>query len=660
MAPSKSDPVQVPQQITLAVDPNYFKPEDIHLIRQGKHYRLYNLLGAHPWNWQGQAGTYFAVWVPNAKSVSVLGDFNQWRLESHVLNLRSDQSGIWEGFIPHVQSGNFYKYHIQSNQNGSKMEKSDPFAFYNETPPKTASAVWDLGYQWNDEKWMRHRQKVNAANAPISIYEVHLGSWHKLPDSQNNEFRSYRELADSLVSYVKNMGYTHVELMPVMEHPFYGSWGYQTLGYYSPSTRYGTPQDFMCLVDSFHQAGIGVLLDWVPSHFPSDEHGLARFDGTNLYEVNGAHPDWNTSIFNNGRWEVIDFLISNALFWMDKYHVDGLRVDAVASMLYLDYSRKEGQWTPNIYGGRENLESIEFLHKLNNAIKEYYPDVKVIAEESTSWPQVSKPVSDGGLGFDMKWNMGWMHDTLYFFGREDIHRQYHMGELTFSLYYAFHENFVLSLSHDEVVHGKSSLIGKMPGANDDEKFANLRCLFGYMYGYPGKKLLFMGQEFAQRSEWDHDGSLQWDLLQYGPHKGVQELIRDLNFTYRHEKALHESDFIPQGFYWVDTGNCKDGIVAFIRRSLSTNEKILIICNLKNIVWRDYTIGALQGGAWGEIFNSDDRQYGGSGLTNPGVKQALRLSDEQTGFSNGVSHHKIDQAITVNIPPLSTLMFKNIS
>ncbi|HXG31138.1 MAG TPA: 1,4-alpha-glucan branching protein GlgB, partial [Thermodesulfobacteriota bacterium] len=496
---------------------------DVYLFKEGSHFRLYNKLGSHTMTVDGMRGTYFAVWAPNAERVSVIGDFNDWESESHPLSVRWDGSGIWEGFIPGIEKGTLYKYHIVSRYNDYRVDKGDPFAFYWETPPKTASIVWDLHYEWSDGDWMRRRHEYNSLKAPFSIYEVHLGSWRRVPE-EGNRFLTYREMAHHLADYVKDMGFTHVEFLPVMEHPFYGSWGYQIVGYFAPTSRYGTPQDFMYLVDYLHQNGIGVILDWVPSHFPSDEHGLVYFDGTCLYEHldrrRGFHPEWNSYIFNHGRNEVRAFLISNALFWLDKYHVDGLRVDAVASMLYLDYARKEGEWIPNVYGGRENLEAVSFIKRFNEAVYGEFPDVQTIAEESTAWPMVSRPVYIGGLGFGMKWNMGWMHDTLKYFSTDPIYRKYNHNHLTFSIWYAFSENFVLPLSHDEVVYGKGSLIGKMPG-DEWQRNANLRALLGYMYGHPGKKLLFMGGEFGQWREWVHEESLEWHVLEYGFHRGVQ-------------------------------------------------------------------------------------------------------------------------------------------
>ena len=505
--------------------------DDIYLFNQGTHVRLYEKLGCHPGTLDGDSGAYFAVWAPDAEYVAVIGDFNGWDKGTHPL-APVEHSGIWSGFIPGVRRGAVYKYHVASRYSGYRADKADPFAVYAEVPPRTGSVVWDLKRSWRDARWMRARAARNSIHAPISVYELHLGSWRRKPEEDNRPL-TYREVAPELAQYIKSTGFTHVELLPVMEHPFYGSWGYQTTGYFAPTSRYGTPQDFMYLVDYLHQNEIGVILDWVPSHFPSDEHGLGYFDGTHLYEhalrEKGFHPDWGSLIFNYGRNEVRSFLLSSALFWLDRYHADGLRVDAVASMLYLDYSRKEGEWIPNKFGGRENLEAIDFLRRFNEEVFKHHPDVQTIAEESTAWPAVSRPTYAGGLGFGLKWDMGWMHDTLEYIKNDPVYRKYHHSELTFRNIYAFTENFMLPLSHDEVVHGKGSLIGMMPG-DDWQKFANLRLLFSYMYSQPGKKLLFMGDEFGQRSEWSHEHSLEWHLLDYAPHAGVQKLVSDLNAT----------------------------------------------------------------------------------------------------------------------------------
>ncbi|MGD2080190.1 MAG: 1,4-alpha-glucan branching protein GlgB, partial [Nitrospirota bacterium] len=526
---------------------------DIYLFKEGNHFSLYEKLGSHVIESEGVRGTCFAVWAPNADKVTVMGDFNGWDRQAHPLASRWDGSGIWEGFVPGVGQGALYKYHIRSRHRGYKVDKGDPFAFRWETPPSTASVVWDLSYDWNDSEWEKDRSRHNSLDAPMSIYEVHLGSWQRVP-GEDNRHLNYREIADRLANYVKEMGFTHVEFMPVMEHPFYGSWGYQTTGHFAPTSRYGNPEDFMFLVDKLHQSGIGVILDWVPSHFPDDEHGPVYFDGTYLFEHSdpkkGYHPEWHSYIYNYGRNEVRNFLLSSGMFWLKRYHADGLRVDAVASMLYLDYGRKEGEWIPNEYGGRENIEAISFLRKLNEAAYERHPDAHTIAEESTAWPMVSRPVYVGGLGFGMKWNMGWMHDTLKYLSNDPVFRKYHHNQLTFSIWYAFYENFVLPLSHDEVVYGKGSLLGKMPG-DDWQKFANLRLLYGYMYCHPGKKLLFMGGEFGQRQEWYHEEGLHWHLLHYEPHQGIKRWVEDLNRLLRSEPALHERDFENGGFEWVD-------------------------------------------------------------------------------------------------------------
>ncbi len=619
---------------------------DVYLFKEGSHFRLYDKFGAHPLIREGVEGTYFALWAPNAEKVSVIGDFNGWNKHAHPLGVRWDSSGIWEGFVPGVGKGSLYKFHIISKQH-HQVDKKDPFASYSEIPPKTASIIWDLDYEWKDQDWMSSRHQKNSHASPMSIYEVHLGSWRRV--TEGNRFLTYREMAKSLVDYVKDMGFTHIELMPIMEHPFYGSWGYQTLGYFAPTNRYGNPQDFMFLIDCCHQNGIGVILDWVPSHFPSDDHGLANFDGTHLYEhadpQKGYHPDWNCYIFNNGRQEVKEFLISSALFWLDKYHVDGLRVDAVASMLYLDYSREEGQWYPNIFGGRDNLESIAFLRRLNEVVYENYPDIQMIAEESTAWTKVSRPTFDGGLGFGMKWNMGWMHDTLEYFKKDPVYRKYHQNDLTFSMLYAFTENFILSLSHDEVVHGKGSLIGKMPG-DDWQKFANLRLLYSYMYAHPGKKLLFMGSELAQWGEWTHEQSLDWHLLQHDRHQQIQKTLKDLNSIYKQEASLYECDFESSGFEWIDGSDAEHGILSFLRKSRQSQEPIVVVCNFTPTPQYEYRAGVPFNGFWKEIFNSDAREYGGSGMGNLGGRSA----DE-------IPFHGRPHSLSLTIPPLACLYLK---
>ena len=630
-------------------DVSLITDHDIYLFKEGNHFKLYDKLGAHPVTVDGKQGTLFAVWAPNAEKVSVIGDFNGWNKKSHPLTARWDGSGIWEGFIPDIRHGTVYKYHIVSRYNNYKVEKSDPFAFHCEIPPKTASIVWDLNNEWNDTEWMSKRHAQNALNAPMSIYEVHPGSWRRVPEEGNRSL-TYREMAHYLAEYVKDMGFTHVEFMPVMEHPFYGSWGYQVTGFFAPTSRYGTPQDFMYLIDYLHQNGIGVILDWVPSHFPDDEHGLIYFDGTHLYEhaepKKGFHPDWKSYIFNYGRHEVRNFLISSAIVWLDKYHIDGLRVDAVASMLYLDYGRKEGEWIPNEYGGNENIEAISFLKRFNEMVYANFPDVQTIAEESTAWPMVSKPSYVGGLGFGMKWNMGWMHDTLDYFCNDPVFRKYHHNQLTFSIWYAFSENFVLPLSHDEVVHGKGSLYGKMSG-DEWQKYANLRMLFGYMYGHPGKKLLFMGGELAQWKEWNHDESLEWHVLQYPFHQGVQRWVRDLNYLYRTEPALYELDFSIEGFEWIDFHNWEQSIISFMRKGRSSDEPVLVICNLTPVPRYNYRVGVPRGGFWKEVLNSDAKIYSGSGHGNSGGLE-----------TSPVPAHGKYHSLSITLPPLGVLFFKH--
>ena len=621
--------------------------EDIYLFKEGSHFRLYNHLGAHFISSEDAEGTYFSVWAPNAERVSVLGDFNGWNRDAHSLRCREDGSGIWEGVVAEAKKGSLYKFFVVSKVNQYAVEKKDPYAFWCEEPPYTASRVWDLEYDWQDSEWMGCRRDHNSLDAPMSIYEIHLGSWRR--HVEEGRFLTYREMADSLVGYVSNLGFSHVEFMPIMEHPFYGSWGYQSLNYFAPTSRYGSPQDLMYLIDELHQSGVGVIMDWVPSHFPTDEHGLSFFDGTCLYEHadsrKGFHPDWKCSIFNNGRNEVKEFLISSAVFWLDKYHVDALRVDGVASMLYLDYSRKDGEWVPNEYGGRDNIESISFLRQLNEYIYKAYPDVHTIAEESTDWANVSRPVSCGGLGFGMKWNMGWMHDTLKYFLRDALHRKYHHNDLTFSMLYAYTENFVLSLSHDEVVHGKKSLLERMPG-DEWQKFANMRLLLGYMYGHPGKKLLFMGGEFAQRSEWDHDKSLDWHLLDRAEHLGVQTLVKDLNHIHSYEPALHKKDFSPEGFEWVSLGDWEQSILCFLRKGISRDEDVLVVCNFTPLERYGYRVGVPDAGFWQEILNTDSKDYGGSGVGNLGGV-----------MSDDVGFHNRDFSVSLSIPPLGVVFLK---
>ena len=621
---------------------------DIYLFKEGNHFGLYEKLGSHVLSVNGEEGALFAVWAPNAAKVSVIGDFNGWNRDSHPLAVRQDGSGIWEGFIPGLAEGTLYKYQIVSRYNQHVAEKGDPFAFFWEVPPKTASVVLRLDYEWNDRAWMKDRHARNSLNAPCSVYELHIGSWRRVPEEDNRSL-TYSELAAYLPEYLKDTGFTHVEFMPVMEHPFYGSWGYQVTGFFAPTSRYGTPQDFMHLIDRLHQEGIGVILDWVPSHFPGDAHGLVYFDGTHLYEhedpKKGFHPEWTSHIFNYGRYEVRNFLISSALFWLDKYHADGLRIDAVASMLYLDYARKDGEWIPNKYGGKENIEAIDFLRSLNREVYRAFPDVQTIAEESTSWPMVSRPAHVGGLGFGMKWNMGWMHDTLEYFAQDPVFRKYHHNDITFSIWYAFFENFMLPLSHDEVVYGKGALAGKMPGSGL-QKIANLRLLFGYLYTHPGKKLLFMGCELGQWAEWSHEQSIEWHLLQFQSHYGVWKWIRDLNHVYRSEPALFEVDFENAGFEWVDFSDQEASVICFIRKGRSTLDTVLVVCNFTPVPRLNYRVGVPEGGFWRELLNSDARDYGGDGYGNFGGHEATVEP----------CHHR-SHSLLLTLPPLGIVVFK---
>jgi 1,4-alpha-glucan branching enzyme len=621
---------------------------DIYLFREGNHFGLYEKLGSHPMRAGEIDGTLFAVWAPNAARVSVIGDFNDWNNDSHQLSLRHDGSGIWEGFIPGVGHGALYKYHIVSRHRGHRGDKGDPFAFSWETPPRTSSVVLDLTYDWSDNEWMKERHARNSLQSPYSVYELHIGSWRRVPE-ENNRSLTYRETAAYLPEYLKDSGFTHVEFMPVMEHPFYGSWGYQVTGYFAPTSRYGSPQDFMHLVDRLHQEGIGVILDWVPSHFPGDAHGLVYFDGTHLYEhedpKKGFHPEWTSHIFNHGRYEVRNFLISSALFWLDKYHADGLRIDAVASMLYLDYARKEGEWIPNQYGGRENIEAIDFLRSLNREVYRAFPDVQTIAEESTAWPMVSRPTHVGGLGFGMKWNMGWMHDTLDYFAKDPIFRKFHHNRITFSIWYAFSENFMLPLSHDEVVYGKGALAGKMPGSGL-QKMANLRLLFGYQFTHPGKKLLFMGDEIGQWAEWSHESSVEWHLMQYQSHYGLWQWVRDLNRLYRSEPALHELDFDNAGFEWVDFSDQEGSVISYLRKGRSPRDKALVVFNFTPVARYNYRVGVPEGGFWREVLNGDAEVYGGNGSGNFGGVEA-----------DAEPRHNRSHSLVIAIPPLSMVVFK---
>jgi 1,4-alpha-glucan branching enzyme len=620
-------------------------PFDLHLFNEGTHSHLHEKLGAHLFD--DPAGTSFGVWAPNADSVTVIGNFNGWDKSATPLQPR-DQSGIWEGFVPGVRHGELYKYHVHSRATRAGADKADPFAAFAEPPPRQASIVWDLKYEWSDAAWMDGRAKTNGRQAPWAIYEMHLGSWMRVPD-ENNRWLTYRELATRLSDYVHRMGFTHVEFMPVMEHPFYGSWGYQTTGYFAPTSRYGTPQDFMYLVDQLHQNGIGVILDWVPSHFPADEFGLQNFDGTHLYEHAdprmGVHPDWGSSIFNYGRNEVRGFLLSSAMCWLDRYHADGLRVDAVASMLYLDYSRKAGEWIPNKFGGNENLDAVDFLRRFNIEVFKEHPDVQTIAEESTSWPLVSRPTYLGGLGFSMKWDMGWMHDMLSYMSLEPIHRKFHHQDLTFRMLYAFGENYALPLSHDEVVHGKGSLLAKMPG-DDWQKFANLRLLLAFMYAQPGKKLLFMGGEFGQWREWDHDSSLDWHLAELPMHGGLSRWMGDLNRLMREEKAMHELDFDPAGFSWIDCTDADQSVVSLIRRGQNPADFLVGAFNFTPVPRHNYQIGVPYGGHWRELLNGDAPIYGGSGQGNLGGVEAAPIE-----------RHGHRHSVTLTLPPLAALFLK---
>jgi 1,4-alpha-glucan branching enzyme len=619
---------------------------DLYLFAEGTHSRAYEKLGAHLSEKKGRRGVQFAVWAPNAERVSIIGDFNHWNSSTDIM--RPSSAGVWESFIPDIGPGAAYKYHVVSRDRRYVVDKADPYGFAAEIRPRTASRVWDLqDYSWLDSSWMANRAKNNSLNSPISIYEVHLGSWRRVPD-EGNRWLTYREMAPLLADYVHDAGFTHVELLPVMEHPFDGSWGYQIIGYFAPTSRFGTPSDFMYLIDYLHQRGIGVILDWVPAHFPKDEAGLGYFDGSHLYEhadpKQGEQPDWNTFVFNYGRNEVQNFLISNALFWFDKYHVDGLRVDAVASMLYLDYGKREGEWIPNRFGGKENLEAIHFLRAVNERVYETFPDVMMIAEESTAWPQVSRPIYLGGLGFGFKWNMGWMHDMLDYMSQDPILRSYHHNQITFSLIYAFTENFVLPFSHDEVVYGKGSMLRKMPG-DEWQRFANLRLLYGYMFGHPGKKLLFMGDEFGQWSEWDHEASLEWELLKNPLHAGLLRWVRDLNTLYRGQSSLHEFDFNAAGFEWVDCKDSQRSVISFLRRGTSADDQILFVCNFTPVVRENYRVGVPLEGAWREVLNSDAPLYGGSGQGNFGGLATIPLPMHARPFT-----------LNLRLPPLGIVAF----
>ena len=624
-----------------------FTDFDISLFKSGKHYKLYEKLGSHVVSHEGVSGTYFAVWAPNASLVCVEGNFNGWNRASHPMQVRWDASGIWEIFIPGLSNGEVYKYFIRSNS-GESLEKADPFALRWEEPPSTASIVWDTWYEWNDAAWMKSRDEKNALNKPMSVYEMHFGSWARSLESPD-EFLSYRQMARELIPYLKETGFTHVEFLPLMEHPFYPSWGYQISGYFAATSRYGTPQDLMFLIEQLHENDIGVILDWVPSHFPGDEHGLYRFDGTHLFEHSdmrkGFHPDWKSYIFNYGRNEVKSFLISNAIFWLERYHADGLRVDAVASMLYLDYSRKEGEWIPNEHGGRENLEAISFLREFNEAVYSNFPDVQTIAEESTAFSGVSRPTYQGGLGFGMKWMMGWMHDTLDYFGKDPVHRKYNHDRITFSTVYAFTENFMLPFSHDEVVHGKGSLLNRMPG-DEWQKFANLRLLYLYMFTHPGTKCLFMGNEIGQTSEWNFDRSLDWHLLEYAPHLGIKETVTALNALYRSEPALYEKSFESGGFEWIEGGDAENSVLVYARKGNDPADDLLVVLNMTPVPRKSWRIGLPAEGKWKVILNSDDLHFYGSGL-----------DIDQLIISEKIAWHGKTQSGLLYLPPLGGLVLK---
>jgi 1,4-alpha-glucan branching enzyme len=620
---------------------------DLYLFNEGTHVRVYEKLGAHVVTVDGTPGVAFAVWAPNADAVSVIGDFNDWDPEATPLQPRQS-SGIWQGFVPGIGEGTVYKYSIKPRFSAYRIDKADPFGFAAEVRPRTASVVWDLThYEWRDQAWLARRGVAQAFDAPISIYEVHLGSWKRVPETGG--FLTYRDLAEQLAEYCQMMGYTHIELLPITEHPFDPSWGYQTVGYYAPTSRFGTPDDFRAFVDILHQAGIGVLLDWVPAHFPRDAHGLANFDGTALYEHadprQGEHPDWGTKVFNYGRTEVRSFLLSNAVFWVEQYHVDGLRVDAVASMLYLDYSREPGQWVPNQFGGRENLEAISFVQRMNEVVHTEFPGVLTIAEESTAWPQVSRPPYMGGLGFSLKWNMGWMHDTLAYISQVPVHRRWHHNVLTFSLLYAFHENFVLPLSHDEVVHGKGSILNKIPG-DAWQKFATLRLLYGYMFGHPGKKLLFMGLDFGQGDEWSEGKSIDWHLLQFPFQSGLQRCVADLHRVYRSEASLHQVDFDWHGFEWLESHDNENSVFAFLRRSRDPDDMLAVVCNFTPVPRYEYRVGVPTGGPWHEVLNTDSSLYSGGNIGNGGQVWA---DDEPWA---GRPH-----SLCLTLPPLAAIYLK---
>ena len=625
-----------------------FSEFDVNLFKAGKHFKLYEKFGAHPMTMDGEEGVYFSVWAPSASAVAVIGDFNSWDGKTSGLNVRWDSSGIWEGFIPKVEKGTRYKFRITSNNDGVVTEKVDPYGLFFETPPNTASIIWDISdYKWKDKNWMSYRKDKNGLDKPYSVYEVHLGSWKR---NSKGEFLTYKELAKDLVSYVKEMNFTHVEFMPIMEYPYDPSWGYQLIGYFAPTSRFGSPQEFMHLIDTFHQNDIGVLLDWVPAHFPSDAHGLGNFDGSHLYEhpdtKKGYHPDWKSLIFNFERNEVRSFLISNALFWLDMYHADGLRVDAVASIIYLDYSREEGEWEPNIYGGNENLAAVSFLKDFNQAVYENFEGVQTIAEESTAFHGVTKPVSEGGLGFGMKWMMGWMHDTLEYFAKDPLYRKHHQNDISFSLTYAFTENFMLPLSHDEVVYGKKSIVSKQPG-DEWQRFANLRLLYGYMFMHPGAKLLFMGNEFGQYEEWNFEQSLDWNLLDFLPHKGMKDFMSALNEFYKSTPALYEKAFSTEGFEWISYEDNENSVLSFIRKGNDAKNDVYVVCNFTPNLLKEYRIGVPSAGKIIEIFNSDHQKFGGSGNSNSDVLRSKKSAWNNQKYS-----------VEIDVPPLAIAVFKN--
>ena len=625
-----------------------FSEFDVNLFKAGKHFKLYEKFGAHPMTIDGEEGVYFSVWAPSASAVAVIGDFNSWDGKTSGLNVRWDSSGIWEGFIPKVEKGTRYKFRITSNNDGVVTEKVDPYGLFFETPPNTASIIWDISdYKWKDKNWMSYRKDKNGLDKPYSVYEVHLGSWKR---NSKGEFLTYKELAKDLVSYVKEMNFTHVEFMPIMEYPYDPSWGYQLIGYFAPTSRFGSPQEFMHLIDTFHQNDIGVLLDWVPAHFPSDAHGLGNFDGSHLYEhpdtKKGYHPDWKSLIFNFERNEVRSFLISNALFWLDMYHADGLRVDAVASIIYLDYSREEGDWEPNIYGGNENLAAVSFLKDFNQAVYENFEGVQTIAEESTAFHGVTKPVSEGGLGFGMKWMMGWMHDTLEYFAKDPLYRKHHQNDISFSLTYAFTENFMLPLSHDEVVYGKKSIVSKQPG-DEWQRFANLRLLYGYMFMHPGAKLLFMGNEFGQYEEWNFEQSLDWNLLDFLPHKGMKDFMSALNEFYKSTPALYEKAFSTEGFEWISYEDNENSVLSFIRKGNDAKNDVYVVCNFTPNLLKKYRIGVPSAGKIIEIFNSDHQKFGGSGNSNSDVLRSKKSAWNNQKYS-----------VEIDVPPLAIAVFKN--